>query len=91
MKYIFEKTYGVALYHGCEPYQKVVNNGCTIETQDVSLLMQLAADECSCTGISIDWWLFKPGGTVLIDNYGIRFACTMNNNRQWITLVKIIE
>ena len=90
MKYKFEPTLGVPLYHGWDPYQKVVNNGCTIETQNVSLLAQLAADERDRTKAPIDWWLFKPGETVLIDNYGNRFACTMNNNGKWITLVKII-
>ena len=41
MKYIFERTHGLPLYHGWEPYQKVVNNGCTIETQDNNLIAQL--------------------------------------------------
>lgn len=91
MKYIFEQTYGLPLYHGWEPYQKVVNNGCVIETQDNNLIAQLVEDERNRNSRPIDWHLFKAGKTVLVDNYGVRFACTMNNSGQWIQLVKIIS
>jgi len=90
MKYEFRPTYGLSLYHGLEPYQKVVNNGCTIETQDVQLLAQLADDECRRTNPPIDWWLFKPGETVLTDNDGRQFACILNNSGSWIQLVRIV-
>jgi len=90
MKYKFESTWGKPLYDGLVPYQKIVNNGCTIETQDNNLIAQLAEDELKRSAPPIDWHLFKVGETVLIDNYGDRFACTMNNNRQWIRLNKII-
>lgn len=91
MKYEFKSTLGMGLYHGWAPYQKVVNNGCTIETQDNNLIAQLIEDERKRIGRPIDWYLFKAGGTVLIDDYGNRFACTMNNDGRWIQLVKIIE
>ena len=91
MRYEFRSTLEVGLYHGWDPYQKVVKNGCTIETQDNNLIAQLIEDERNRNSRPIDWWLFKAGETVLIDNYGDRFACTMNNNGQWIQLVKIVE
>ena len=91
MKYEFKSTLGVGLYCGLDSYQKVVNNGCTIETQDNNLIAQLVEDEWRRAGRPIDWHLFKAGGTILIDNYGNRFACTMNNDGRWIQLVKIIE
>lgn len=91
MKYEFKSTIGMGLYHGLEPYQKVVNNGFVIETQDNNLIVQLIEDERRRNSRPIDWWLFKAGKTVLIDNYGDCFACTMNNNGQWIQLVKIVE
>ena len=64
MQYKYESTLGEPLYHGWEPYQKIINNGCTIETQDAGLIAQLMADERERTETPIDWWLFKPGETV---------------------------
>lgn len=91
MRYEFKSTIGMSLYHGTAPYQKVVNNGCIIETQDNNLIAQLAEDEHKHAGHPVDWWLFKPGKTILTDNYGARFACVMNNDGWWIQLVKIID
>lgn len=91
MKYELESTLGAPLYYGYEPYLKVVNNGCIIETQDNLLIAQLAEDEQNRQAPPIDWYLFKVGRAVLTDNYGNRFACTMNNNGQWIRMDKLID
>lgn len=91
MKYEFKSTLGVNLYCGLKPYRKVVNNGCVIETQDELLIAQLEDDEIHRMSKPIDWWLFKPGKTVLTDNFGNQYACIMNNDRKWIQLVKIIK
>ena len=89
MKYENGLFYGVDLCCSSFPYKKVINNGCTIETQDAELIRQLAEDERKRANAPVDWWLFKVGKTVLIDNRGIRFLCTMNNNGQWIRLDRI--
>jgi len=91
VKYEFNPTWGLSLHHGSEPYRKVVNNGCIIETQDESLIKQLLDDETNRNSKPIDWWLFKVGETILTCNDGNHFACTMNNSGMWIQLVKIIE
>lgn len=91
MKYEFKLTWGLLLHHGSEPFQKVVNNGCVIETQDENLIRQLINDENNRKSKPIDWWLFKVGETILSCDDENYFACTMNNSGKWIQLIKIIE
>ena len=90
MKYEFKPTWGLPLYYGSKPYRKVINNGCTIETQDEILIEQLISNESRRSSQPIDWWLFKVGETILTDNLGRKFACSMNNNGKWIQLDRII-
>jgi len=91
LRYEFKPTLGLRLFHGFAPYKKVVNNGCVIETQDDQLVEQLEKDEADRIEEPIDWHLFKVGETILIDNFGNRFACSVNNNGQQIQLEKIID
>ena len=91
MKYEFKSTLGQHLEPSMKPYQRVVNNGCTIEVQDESLLKQLYDDERNPDAPIIDWWLFKPGKTVLTDNFGRKFACNMNHGGDWIELQRLLE
>jgi len=91
MKYQKSLTYGMSLECSLRPYKKVTNNGYIIETQDECLIQQLIEDDKQRTATPIDWQMFKVGETILIDNRGIMYACTMNNNRQWIRLDKIIK
>ena len=91
MKYLSSSTWGKSLECSMKPYKKVINNGCTIETQDEHLLQQLAEDEKNRISNPINWWLFKVGETVLIDNRNVKYACTMNNNGHWIRLDRIME
>lgn len=90
LHYIHKSFFGKPLYAGTKPFQKVVNNGCTIETQSVDLIQQLQRNEMTRNSEVIDWWLFKPGATILFDNHGNQFGCTSNVDGQWITLVQIV-
>lgn len=75
MKYIQENTIGKPLECILRPYQRIVNNGCVIETQSEGLLWQLHKDEVERDGRPIDWHLFRESETVLVDNHGRKYAC----------------
>ena len=72
------------------PFRRTVNNGYTISTQDDDLLEQLDWDEINRMMPPIDWHLFRPGETILIDNIGRRFACTVKTD-YFVELQEIIE
>lgn len=90
MKYKFENIYGKPLSNSLRVFKKVINNGWVIETDDEALFDQLEADEKDRTGEPIDWHIFKDGETVLIDNIGRNFACTIKGNGR-IQLIKILN
>lgn len=90
LSYEFREFYGVPLYAGWEPFRKVVNNGCTIETQSAELVRQLEENERRRDGEVIDWYLFKPGKTILTDNFGKKYGCRSNVDGKWITLIQIM-
>lgn len=75
MKYVQGNTVGKPLQCLFKPYQRIINNGCVIETQSEELLWQLYQDEVERDGEPIDWHLFKENKTVLIDNHGRKYAC----------------
>lgn len=54
MKYIQENTIGKPLQCRFRPYQRIVNNGCVIETQSEELLWQLYKDEVEREAVPID-------------------------------------
>lgn len=90
LAYNNEGFLGRPLYAGLEPFRRVVNNGCEIETQDVDLIRQIRENEFARGSEVIDWHLFKPGRTILIDNMGRKFGCTRNVYGQWIELTEIV-
>ena len=75
MSYIQKDFFGIPMKSEMKPYKKVVNNGYTIITQDESLIRDLTFNEKYQNGI-IDWFLFKPGKTILFDTLGRAFGCT---------------
>lgn len=91
LSYSFKPFLGRPLYAGSEPFQKVVNNGCIIETQSAELVRKLKENEAQRGVEVIDWYLFKPGKTILTDSDGPEYGCTMNNGGHWIQLVEIIK
>ena len=91
LAYSFKPFWGRPLYTGSDPFQKVVNNGCIIETQSTELIRKLQENEELRGSEVIDWYLFKPGKTILTDSDGHEFGCTMNNNGSWIRLKEIIR
>lgn len=81
MKYVQENTIGKPFQCHFNPYQRVVNNGWSIETQSEELLWQLSQNENDCSSKEvIDWFLFKENQTVLIDNHGRKFACNKKSD-----------
>ena len=88
MKYIHENTIGKPLQCLFKPYQRIVNNGCVIETQSEELLWQLYQNEKEGETQPIDWHLFKESGTVLIDNHGRRYAC-VRKSQGHVTLAEM--
>lgn len=88
MKYIQESTLGKPLQCILRPYQRIVNNGCVIETQSEELLWQLHKDEVERETAPIDWHLFKESETVLIDNHGRKYAC-VRRNQGHVTLAEL--
>lgn len=88
MRYLQENTLGKPLQSVMKPYQRIINNTFVIETQDESLLWQLSQDEKERIKTPIDWFLFKSGETVLIDNHGCKFACVCKN-QNYIRLVEM--
>ena len=73
------------------PFKTVVNNGYTIRTQSDLLLKQLYDNEYHNGKDIIDWHLFKSCRTVLIDDYGHRYACTGVSYGYWVELTQIKE
>lgn len=88
MKYIQENTIGKPLQCLFRPYQRIVNNGCVIETQSEELLWQLHNDEVERDGRPIDWHLFKECETVLVDNHGRKYAC-VRQSQGHVTLAEL--
>lgn len=72
-----------------KPYQTTVNNGYVIETDDSNLIEQLKENENNRSSDVIDWYLFKVGNTILIDDNGIRYGCIQQTDSYKITLIRI--
>ena len=89
MNYKHEDTHGRKLRSIAAPFKSVVNNGYTISTQDSGLIEQLWENEIE-RGEVIDWFIFKVGKSVLIDDLGRKFACTMAVHNGIIELMEII-
>lgn len=88
MKYVQENTIGKPLQCHFRPHQRLVNNGWVIETQSEDLLWQLIQNENDHSKETIDWFLFKEGESVLIDNHGRKFAC-MKKSHGYIQLAEL--
>ena len=80
MKYCKANTHGVPMATSNAPFKRVINNGYEISTQSDSLIKQLEDNERDRSGPVIDWHLFKPGETILIDNFGQQYACIIKTD-----------
>lgn len=63
-----------------KPYKQVVNNGYYIHTQSDILIEQLNTNEYTRGSEVVDWFLFKGGKSVLIDNYNNAYLCQVKTN-----------
>lgn len=90
MRYIQESFFGKPLFSGMIPYRTTINNGYTIRTQNLELIRQLQENE-EKGGEVIDWFLFKEGNTILIDNNGYKFGCTSVSHNSSVQLDELIS
>ena len=73
------------------PFKRVVNNGCTISSQDEELLNELKYNEMHNNGI-IDWHLFKQGETILYATNNKVYGCSyINGPKTYVELLEIID
>lgn len=73
-----EPPWSFAVIH--KPYKETVNNGYYIQTQSDSLIEQLRKNEYDRNGEVVDWFLFRDGKSVLIDNYNNAYLCRVKTN-----------
>lgn len=91
MKYVSKQMSRISFVTSLSPFKSVVNNGYTIRTTSDLLLKQLYNNEYHNGRDIIDWHLFKPYSTVLVDNYGYEYVCTHMSYQHSVTLVQIKE
>lgn len=91
LRYEQRDIFGVKMKSLPVPYKKVINNGCFIETIDDELIKILDNNEVQQDKV-IDWWLFKPGRTVLYAPNGKTYGCSaVYFNHTIVRLDEIIE
>lgn len=91
MKYIFKQMSRISFVTSLSPFKSVVNNGYKIRASSDLLLQQLYDNEYNNGKDIIDWHLFRPYSTVLIDDYGYEYVCTSMSYQHSVTLVQIKE
>lgn len=90
LRYEQRDIFGVKMKSLPVPYKKVINNGCIIQSQDDELIKILDNNEVQ-QGRVIDWWLFKPGRTVLYAPNGKIYGCSEVYHNYIIVLNEIID
>lgn len=89
MRYVLnENILGIEFVSRLMPYRKTVNNTYTIESQDYRLLGLLNKKEHDRNSEVIDWFLFKPDKTILIDDFYNIYGCVEKTDG-YVKLAKI--
>ena len=60
-----------------KPYIETVNNGYYIRARSETLIEQLRKNEYDRNSEVMDWFLFRSGKSILIDNYNNAYLCML--------------